>query len=267
MTKYIWVSSLAFALSALAHAENSDDSNEVINPSDLTRVYTQAAMFLDSNADVRVSGMLTGAWNDDIQFAGFAEGTLGNNKAKIKGQHKIGVDYQKGRAQYFQVHALDSTLIPRVGFSTDLIHENGEAGEQKGVGLKDTTLFSAGAIGLINPAYTFGAKVFPNAAYTTGKVFGESADGYMLNMFVTKEFGDSGSFVQLSPEYFKVSGDVVEMESSKLSLFISAPTRADRTQWLMTRFEYGSVNAVLPDGTKIDNSPKLGVEIGMKWFF
>lgn len=267
MTKYIWVSSLAFALSTPVFAENSDDSSEVINPSDLTRVYTQAAIFLDSNADIRMSGMMTGAWNDDIQFAGFAEGTLGNDKAKIKGQHKIGSDYQEGRAQYFQVHALDSTLMPRVGFSTDLIHKNGEAGELKGSGLKDTTLFSAGAIGLINPAYTFGAKVFPNAAYTTGKVFGESADGYMLNMFLTKEFGDSGSFVQLSPEYFKVSGDVVEMESSKLSLFISVPTQTDRTQWLMTRFEYGSADVVLPDGTEIDNDPELRVEIGMKWFF
>ncbi|MGR5266983.1 hypothetical protein ACPV5R_04440 [Vibrio astriarenae] len=257
--------SLILAFSSAAIADEQD--SEVINPSDLTRVYTQAAVFLDSNADVRMSGMMTGAWSDDIQFAGFAEGTFGNDDAKVDGKHKLGTDYQKGRAQYFQVHALNNSLMPRVGFSTDLIHQNGEAGTAKGSGLKDTTLFSAGVIGLINPAYTFGAKVFPNVAYTTGKVFGQSADGYMLNMFLTKEIGDSGSFIQFSPEYFKAEGDVVSMESSKMSFFVSAPTRSDRTQWLMTRFEYGSADVVLPDGTAIDNDPELRVEIGMKWFF
>ncbi|MDF2154605.1 hypothetical protein [Vibrio sp. CAU 1672] len=265
MKKTILTSGLLLAFSGAAFAESQEA--ETINPSDLTRVYTQAAVFLDSNADVRASGMWTGAWNDNIQFAGFAEGTFGNDKAKIEGKHKVGTDYQKGRAQYFQVHALNNSLMPRIGFSTDLIHQNGEAGALKGSGLKDTTLFSAGAIGLINPAYTFGAKVFPNVAYTTGQVFGESADGYMFNLFLTKEFGGSGSFIQFSPEYFKVEGDVVEMESSKLNFFISAPTRPDRSQWLMTRFEYGSADVVLPDGTAIDNDPELRVEIGMKWFF
>ncbi len=267
MKKATLTTALLLALSGTAIASEQEQESEVINPSDLTRVYTQAAVFLDSNADVRMSGMMTGAWSEDIQFAGFAEGTFGNDDAKVDGKHKLGTDYQKGRAQYFQVHALDNSLLPRVGFSTDLIHQNGEAGTAKDSGLKDTTLFSAGVIGLINPAYTFGAKVFPNVAYTTGKVFGQSADGYMLNMFLTKEIGDSGSFIQFSPEYFKAEGDVVSMESSKLNFFVSAPTRSDRTQWLMTRFEYGSADVVLPDGTEINNDPELRVEIGMKWFF
>lgn len=216
---------------------------------------------------MRVSGMLTGAWSNDIQFAGFAEGTFGNDNAKLDDKHKLGANYQKSRAQYFQVHALDNSLMPRVGFSTDLIHQNGEAGTSKGSSLKDTTLFSAGVIGLINPAYTMGASVFPNIAYTKGRVFGENADGYMLNLFLTKEIGDLGSFIQFSPEYFHVQGDVVEMESKKLNFFVSSPIQTDRTQWLMTRFEYGSVDMVLPKGTAIDNDNELRVEIGMKWFF
>jgi|GEM_PF-2270933 len=267
MKKTILASSVLLTISGLTFAGAKTNESEVINPSDLTRVYTQAALFLDSNADTRISGMMSGAWSNDIQFAGFAEGTFGNNSAKLEGKHKLGTDYQTGRAQYFQVHALDNTFIPRVGFSTDLIHQNGGAGAAKGTGVKDTTLLSVGAIGLVNPAYTFGAKVFPNIAYTTGKVFGESADGYLLSLFLTKEFGDSGSFIQFSPEYFQVEGDVVEMESKKLNFFVSAPTRADRTQWLMTRFEYGSADYVLPNGTPINNDHELRVEIGMKWFF
>ena len=93
MKKTTVAATLLLVLSSTAIAEEQE--SEVINPSDLTRVYTQAAVFLDSNADVRMSGMMTGAWSDDIQFAGFAEGTIGNDDAKIDGKHKVGTDYQK----------------------------------------------------------------------------------------------------------------------------------------------------------------------------
>tara|TARA_Y100001956_G_scaffold81991_1_gene101265 strand:- start:2928 stop:3719 length:792 start_codon:yes stop_codon:yes gene_type:complete len=244
----------------------SDDS-EVIDPSDLTRVYTQAALFVTSDADVRVSSMFTGAWSEDVQFAGFVEGNFGNDKAKQQGKDKFGIDYQKSRAQYFQVHAMDNPFMPRIGLSTDLIHQNGSAGVLKDLGYKDTTLLSLGAIGLINPQYTAGAMVFPNVAYTTGKVFGESADGYMLNLFVTQPIGDSGAFVQAWPEYFKVEGDTVEMESSSINVMFNAPIKSDRTQWLMTKLEYGSTDIVTPDGFEIDGDIELQAEIGVKWFF
>ncbi len=230
----------------------------VIDPSDLTQVYTQAAVFVTSDADIRVSSMLTGAWNEDISFAGFIEGNFGDRHADD--EDKLGADYLGGRAQYFQVHATDSSMMPRVGFSTDLIH-------QKTVGLKDTTLFSAGAIGLINPAYTPGMMVFPNAAYTVGDVLGESADGYMLNLFATVQIGDSGAFVQMWPEYFNVSGDVAEMESKSFNVMVNAPVKSDRTLWLMTKLEYNSTDTVLPSGDVIDGDPQLKAEIGMKWFF
>ncbi|MFA0085960.1 hypothetical protein [Vibrio sp. 10N.261.51.F12] len=241
--------------------------NEVIDPSDLTRVYTQAAVFLDSNADIRMSGMMTGSWNEDIQFAGFVEGTFGNNDAKQQEQHKLGTNYQKGRAQYFQVHAMNNLLMPRIGVSTDIIHIDGEAGGQMDSGLDDTTLFSLGVIGLINPSYTGGAMIFPNIAYTVGEVFGEKADGLMLNLYLTQAIGDSGAFIQFSPEYFKTTGDVVEMESLKYSLFINAPINTDRKTWLMTRFEYGSADVILPNGHEDKADDELRIELGMKWFF
>lgn len=243
------------------------EENEVIDPSDLTRVYTQAAVFVTSDADVRVSSMFTGAWSEDIQFAGFVEGVIGNNKAKQEGKDQFGFDYQRGRAQYFQVHAIDNPLMPRVGFSADLIHQNGNTGTTKGSGLKDTTLLSLGAIALINPAYTAGAMVFPNIAYTVGDVFGESADGYMFNMFVTQPIGDNGAFLQIWPEYFKAMGDVVEMESSSFNAMFNAPIKSNRTQWLMTKLEYGSADVVLPNGYEIEGDSELKAEIGVKWFF
>lgn len=258
---------IASVLAVIAAPLVLAEETEVIDPSDLTRVYTQAALFVTSDADVRASAMFTGAWSDDIQFAGFVESSFGNDSAKQQGKDKFGLDYQKGRAQYFQVHATENSLFPRVGLSTDLIHQNGSAGVLDGLGYKDTTLFSVGAIGLINPQYTMGAMVFPNIAYTTGKVFGESADGYMLNLFVTQPIGDSGAFVQAWPEYFSVEGDTVEMESSSFNVMFNAPIKSDRTQWLMTKLEYGSTDIVTPDGWTIDGDVELKAEIGVKLFF
>ncbi|MGL6313320.1 hypothetical protein [Vibrio sp. WXL103] len=256
MKKQLITTSMLAALAApVAFAEES----EVIDPSDLTRVYTQAAVFVTSDADVRVSAMFTGAWSEDIQFAGFVEGNFGNDKAKAEEKDKLGVDYQNGRAQYFQVHALDNPLMPRVGISTDLIH-------QKTPG-DDTTLLSVGAVGLINPQYTFGAMVFPNLAYTTGNVMGKSADGFMANLFVTQPIGDAGAFIQAWPEYFKVEGDVVEMESSAFNVMFNAPIKQNRTQWLMTKLQYGSADVVTPGGVEIEGDVELKAEIGVKWFF
>lgn len=135
------------------------------------------------------------------------------------------------------------------------------------MGLKDTTLLSIGAIGLINPLYTGGAMVFPNIAYTTGEVFGESADGYMLNLFVTKPIGDTGTFVQAWPEYFQAKGDTVEMESRSFNVMLNAPIKTDRTQWLMTKLEYGSADIVTPSGVRLEGDLELTAEIGVKWFF
>lgn len=253
---------LATTLLALVTATSAfaEEEQRVIDPSDLTQVYTQAAVFVTSDADLRVSSMFTGAWSEDISFAGFVEGNIGD--ASESDKDRLGLDYLGGRAQYFQVHALDNPLLPRIGFSTDLIHTKSVINE-----IDDTLIFSAGAIGLINPKYTPGMMLFPNVAYTTGSVFGESADGYMLNLFTTIPMGDSGAFFQIWPEYINVTGDVVEMESKSISMMFNAPIQTDRTQWLMTKLEYNTTDVVLADGTAIDGVPELKAEIGMKWFF
>lgn len=60
--------------------------------------------------------MLTGSWSDDIQFAGFVEGNFGNSRAKQDGKDKFGLNYQKSRAQYFQVHAIDNGLMLELAY-------------------------------------------------------------------------------------------------------------------------------------------------------
>ncbi|WP_172379150.1 hypothetical protein [Vibrio sp. Vb339] len=259
MKKLLLTASMLAAMSGTALA--NEEESQVIDPSDLTRVYTQAAFFVTSDADIRLSSMLTGSWTETTQFGGFIEGNFGDSDAK-PGKDSMGVDYLGSRAQYFQVSAIDSSLMPRVGFMADFIHTKNSA-----LGLDDNTLMSVGAIGLINPAYTGGAMLFPNVNYTIGEVFGETADGYMLNLFATIPMGDSGAFVQAWPEYMNVSGDTVELESTSFNIMMNAPIKEDRTQWLMTKLQYASADVTLPTGITLEGDYELKAEVGVKWFF
>lgn len=250
---------LAFATALTFSSAAMAEESEMIDPADLTRVYTQAAVFVTSDADVRLSSMLTGAWTENIQFGGFLEANFGDSQSTA-GKDSLGSDYLGSRAQYFQVSGIANALIPRIGFMADIIH-------QKNEGLDDTALYSFGAIGSINPEHTGGVMLFPNVNYTSGKVFGESAKGYMLNLFATIPFGDTGAFIQAWPEYFTVSGETVEMESTAFNLMFNAPLKSDRTQWLMTKLEYAAANIVTPTGISIEGDYELKAEVGVKWFF
>ena len=254
---------LVIALSIPAFAEEE----KIIDPSDLTRVYTQAAVFITSDADIRVSSMLTGAWSENTQFGGFVEAEFGDAES-VPGKDSLGADYLGSRFQYYQVSGINNTLMPRVGFMLDVIHRNNEhlsvAIDQD---LDNTLLASGGVIGIINPEYTGGAMIFPNANYTMGELFGESAQGYLLNLFVTFPVGDAGAFIQAWPEYLNVSGDTVEMESIAFNVMFNAPIRSDRMQWLMTKLQYASADVTTPTGTTIEGDYQLKAEIGVKWFF
>ncbi len=249
MKKLLVSASILAALSAAPVLAEDD----IIDPSDLTKVYTQAAIYVTSEADIRVSSMFTGAWNESTQFAGFVEGNFGE---KHSDEDKFGLNYKNGRAQYFQVHAINNSLFPSVGFMADAIHND----------VTNAKLASVGAIGLINPMYTGGIMVFPNANYTAGEISGESVDGYMLNLFASIPMGDTGAFIQAWPEYMNVSGDNLEMESTKFNVLLNAPIKSNRTQWLLAKIAYGSED-ITAGGIKDKGDKELTAEVGVKWFF
>jgi hypothetical protein len=252
MNKKLLTTSLLTALTS-THAMASD---EAIDPSDLTRVYTQAAFFVTSDADVRVSTMMTGSWSENIQFGGFAEANFGDTSADNNGDN-FGFNYKNARIQYYQVSPLNNTLMPRVGFMVDAMHNDAI----------DMQVLSVGAMTMVNPKYTGNAMVFPNVNYTYGEILDETVDGYLLNLFATVPIGDSGSFIQIWPEYMDVSGDSVEMTSQLLNVMFSAPVKSNRSQWLMAKLEYGSSELTKGNSTLISGDSQLKAEIGMKWFF
>ncbi|GAA4879451.1 hypothetical protein [Ferrimonas pelagia] len=250
MKRLMLLAALAAPLS-MAQAEEAKEE-ALIDPSDLTRVYTQAAVFVTSDANIRTSTMATGAWTDDIQFAGFVEAYWGDRK----NEDEFGMDYLNGRAQYFQVHGINNGVMPRIGFSTDFMHYSN-------VGAKDSKIAAFGAIGLINPKFTGGKlMLFPNLAYATGSMGGEDVDGYAANLYATLPIGGQGAFIQFSPEFLSLSGDTLNIDTMTYNGFISAPINKGRTQWLMTKISHKSetINGFNDEGD-------LTLEIGYKWFF
>lgn len=255
MKKTLIASLIGFSSVAFAHEE----VEAVINPDDLqdvTKINPQAAIFVTSDANVRVSGMSSGSWNENIDFAGFAEGIFGDRYDR----DRFDGDYLGGRAQYFQVHATGSEYIPRIGFSTDLIH-------QKARGLDDTVLFSAGVVAAVHDRFTPGFQMFPNIAYSVGEVFGETADGILANLFFTTPLGDNGSFVLAWPEYFDVSGDNVELESKSLNFAFQSPIKNNYGQWFVTKLVYNETDITLPNGARIEGDGEVSLEFGVKWYF
>ncbi|PSU35777.1 hypothetical protein [Photobacterium lutimaris] len=249
---------LASLLSSYTMADTSDNE-AVINPDDLqdvTKINPQAAFFVTSDSDVRVSGIFSGKWNDNTNFSGFAEGIFGDKY----GEDEFDTKYIGGRAQYFQAHGFDNSYIPRAGFSLDLVHKTQH-------GLDDTVLFSAGTVIAIDSRFTPGFQMFPNVAYTTGEVFGKSADGYLVNLFMTKPIGDNGAFMLAWPEYFDVSGSTVELESKSLNVIFQTPVKTNFGQWVVSKFSYNETNVTMPNGTKLKGDGELTLELGMKWYF
>jgi hypothetical protein len=57
------------------------------------------------------------------------------------------------------------------------------------------------------------------------------------------------------------------IEFSPHNAMFNAPIKSNRTQWLMTKLEYGSADVVLPNGYEIEGDSELKAEIGVKWFF
>ncbi|AQM67082.1 hypothetical protein Vca1114GL_00561 [Vibrio campbellii] len=250
---------LVLTIMSISMSVLADDTEFVVDPEDLqdvTKINPQAAVYLTSDANVRVSGMFSGQWNEKTDFAGFAEGIFGDRY----GDDEFSGDYLGGRAQYFQAHELNTNaFIPRAGFSFDAIH-------QKQRGFDDTALVSIGAVAAINAKYTPGFQVFPNVAYTTGEVFGEDADGYLINLFMSTPVGNNGAFLLAWPEYFDVSGDNVDFESKSMNFVFQAPVNSNYSQWLVSKVEWNETDITF-NGNRMEGDPEIRMELGMKWYF
>ncbi|MGF1769561.1 hypothetical protein L4D06_19530 [Enterovibrio makurazakiensis] len=231
-----------------------------IDPSDLTNVYTQAALLVGGDSTLKPVTMISGGYDNGHKFAFLGEATFGSKGEDADNQ--FGLHYRDSRAQYFHVLDADNGFIPSVGVSLDYIHQKSDS--------ITTNLAAIGTVVGVNPVYTPGFMVFPIAAYVNGdiKASGSKAnvDGASVALAATRQVGDSGAFILFWPEYQKLSGDGLTVTNTSAKFSLNAPITANKKMWVNTRLDYGKTDIKATELTtmKSDNSQ---VYMGLRYFF
>lgn len=247
--KALLASSIVLA-SNMLNAEDSPESN-VIDPSDLTRVFTMGSIWLNSQQNLRATASWAGAWSEDHTFMGFIEGFWGDKD----NEDAWGTDFLNVRAQYFHVIETHSDSLPKAGFSLDFMEEeNGD------------NLAAVGVLAMVPPSLTGGVQVFPNVAYMKGEAASTDVDGYMLNLFGTYPISNDGTFIQVWPEYISVSGDGIESQSLTFSGLFAMPITGDRSTWFNLRLDHATKETKLSFYNDRLNEKETVLTVGIKLY-
>ena len=119
MKKFALLIPLSLGLALPAHAE----SERVIDPADVTKVYTQAALMLNGSSDIQFQGQVSGGLANGQQFALLAEATfVDESNTALRDPDKFGTEYSNSRVQYFHVFETGTKATPNVGLSLDYIN-------------------------------------------------------------------------------------------------------------------------------------------------
>ncbi|WP_394209009.1 hypothetical protein [Enterovibrio calviensis] len=253
MKKRLFFSLLLTANSATVLAQD-------IDPSDLTNVYTQAALLVGGDATLKPVTMISGGYDNGHKFAFLGEATFGSKGEDADNQ--FGLHYRDSRAQYFHVLDADNSFIPSFGVSLDYIHQKSDS--------ITTNLAAIGSVVGINPVYTPGFMVFPIAAYVNGDIkasgFKADVDGASVALAATRQIGDSGAFILFWPEYQKLSGDGLTVTNMSAKFSLNAPITSNKKMWVNTRVDYGQTDIKVHElaAMKSDNSQ---VYMGLRYFF
>lgn len=244
---------------ALALSSSPAVAEEVVDPGDMTKVYTQVGTSIDSDSNIRLLGSLSGSHSNGDNFLFYGDVVFGDTDFH---DEDYGTAYNNARLQYFHVTNTSLTSLPKVGFSIDAIHSR--LPEIKHVG-DDMSIVSAGIVGMINPSYSGKFMLFPNLAYAKGEMYGESVDGVLANLFLTRRIAENRSYIGFFPEYMNVSGDSVSRESIKLKFQVGTPITDGQRLWLTATYEHQeSTQAISNQDYGWSNSSR--VELGFKYY-
>lgn len=238
------VSLLLLLLSVNGYADKVD-------PSDLTRLYTTASVFINDNSNIKIAGSLSGAYSETNQYMALFEYEMGN--ADKEGE--LSTDYISARAQYFQVLSTGIENMPKAGVSLDYIDND--------IGVK---MIAVGLLGLVNPKWTGGFMVFPNISYNQGEILDIDVDGMSANLFISRKLNKNGTFIQFWPEYTNVSGGGKTSESLNWNFSFGTPVTADNSGWFNCKFTHGESS--LSDNIVTFDAPKsTSIYLGYKKYF
>ncbi len=230
--KYLLPLAAAFSTAAWANSEADE-----IDPADITRTNTTAAISVSNQGSVKFNGSIAFTLDNGHQAMTYLEATMDQEG-----------DYKDSRLQYFHVIGTNSARMPRVAGSLDLI-DNSMA-----------TTLAVGAVNMIttsNPNLFFffrGAALF--GQYDDNFLGGTGADdsifGGMGMARVVWKPGADGSYLSLYPEYTYMGGDV-DVSVMKTTFLAGTPLSADGTRWGEFKLEDihtdidGAVNGEIDD--------------------
>lgn len=222
-----------------------------VDPSDITRLYTTASIFVNDNSNIKVAGSLSGAYSETNQYMALFEYEMGN--ADKEGD--FSADYISARAQYFQVLSTGTATMPKAGISLDYI--DNDAG---------MNMIAVGLLGLVNPKWTNGFMVFPNIAYNQGEILDVDVDGMSANLFISRKLTENGTFIQIWPEYTHVSGSGKTAKSLNWNFSFGTPLTVDNSSWFNFKFTHGE--ASLSNNQITFDAPKsTSIYLGYKKYF
>ncbi len=251
---------LFVSLSLFSLNSFSETIDKEIDPSDLTRVYTQAALMVSGNSNVMPVGMISGGYNNGHQFALLAEAKFG--KSGENADNEFGLEYGSSRFQYFQVADTGSTFMPRAGLSADYINV-------RSASIK-SDLLALGGVAAINQQFTPGFMLFPMAGYVFGNMdingIKEDVDGVNLSIAASIPIGANGAFMMIWPEYRKVSGNSIKTENVSTKLILNSPLTNDRKWWINTRIELDNSQLKLGEDSLVKQR-NSDVYMGIRYFF
>lgn len=261
MKKFALIIPLSLGLSIPAHAE----SERVIDPADVTKVYTQTALMVSGSSDIQFQGQVSGGLDNGQQFALLAEATFVDDNDELqRDPNDFGSEYSNSRIQYFHVFETGAKAAPKVGLSLDYINTR--------TSIKND-LLSVGGVVAVNPAYTGGFLVFPRAGLMTGSMeipamnsTKDDLTGYSLGLITAKHLGDSGAYVSLVPEWQDLSGDDIDMQNFSFKTSLNVPMNTARTWWLNTRYDITKTDVDVK-GVSIPSEWQTEAWVGVRYYF
>jgi hypothetical protein len=243
------------SLPCLADATDND-----IDPSDLTKVYTQAALMVSGNSNVMPVAMVSGGYNNGHQFALLAEAKFGSTGDNA--DNEFGLEYGSSRFQYFQVADTGSSFMPRAGLSADYINVRSNQ--------VDSDLLALGGVAAVSQQYTPGFMVFPLASYVYGQMdvggVKDDVDGLSVSIAASIPVGGNGAFLMLWPEYRKLSGTTIDTETITTKVILNAPLTNNKKWWINTRIELDNSHLKVA-GSTLANQSHSDVYMGVRYFF
>ncbi|MEZ9932621.1 hypothetical protein AB4455_24775, partial [Vibrio sp. 10N.261.46.E12] len=192
-----------------------------IDPSDMTRTYTQFTAGMNTKGDAKLIGSLSGGYSNGQEFMTVAEATMSTEG-----------DYKDSRVQYYHVFKADSALTPRYAASLDVIDNDLFSSASLGA----ATVFKTGIQGFdIYARLGYAAGEFSDDFAASQNIGDKSASGLMWGLYPTY-VADNGMFVTVYPELLSLNGET-DFSNLKTTVSFGAPINENKTTWINLKFE------------------------------